>query len=117
MDIPVESDDAFIFPQGYPGNTLFHRKGQGEPSLLWRLFRNAALEPRAVGADDFQGALRIGNVGAAKLTQALFLIHASEFMPYDGVTRLFHPDSSSDTLDWERYLAALRELHVFLSRL
>lgn len=82
--LPVGSEDAFIFPTP-PSKTLvlFHKRGQGNPQLLWRLFREAVEGLESVEPADFDGALDIGNVGKAKLTQALFLMNPSQFIPCD----------------------------------
>ena len=80
-EMPFEVDEACIFPQGDPRNTLFHQAGKGDPSLLWRLFRAARQGADAVDVADFDGALAIGQVAFPKLTQTLFLINPSEFMP------------------------------------
>jgi len=75
---------GFIFPKPPPhGMHLFHDGKNSNPSLLWKLFRQAASGRGAVEADAFHEALQIGQVGAAKLTQCLFLINPTEFMPMD----------------------------------
>lgn len=108
--IPVEIDDAFFFPQGYQGNLLFHSNGDGNPELLWRLFRSAVRGIDTVDPSDFDGALGIGQVGVAKLTQALHLINPPSFTPYDDHIRPLLAGSRSRTPDWDRYLAAIEEL-------
>ena len=64
---PRDPDNAFFFPQGMLMNTLFHYGGDGNPELLWRLFRAACEGTSSINADDFRGALNIRNV---PLTQA-----------------------------------------------
>ena len=105
--IPIEVDEAYIFPQGDARNMLFHQAGRGDPSLLWRLFRAARQGADAVDAADFDGALAIGQVGSPKLTQTLFLINPSEFMPYDGGTRKLLADTDPGARDWEGYRTAV----------
>ena len=51
VEVPVEEEDAFIFPMGVPMNALFHDQGRGNPALLWRLFRSAQEGLDAVGGD------------------------------------------------------------------
>ena len=92
-----DNEDAFIFPKPPLVNTLFHRDGVGNPKLLWRLFRDATKGTSAVEPDDFNGALKIGRVEIAKLSQALFLINAHEFLPYDQATLLLRIQTS-DTI-------------------
>ena len=106
-EMPVEVDDVFICPQGNHRNTLFHQQGQGDPSLLWRLFLSARGGADAVDAADFDAALAIGGVGFPKLTQALFLVNPSEFIPYDVRTRKLLAEDDPGAKDWEGYLAAV----------
>lgn len=102
---PVEllrSDDAFIFPMPtYNSLVLFHNNGQGNPRLLWRLFRAAVRGLDSVSPEDFGGALEIGNVGPKKLTQALFLINSFRFLPCDGTMDPFVDPPASDR--WQPY--------------
>ena len=110
--LPAGEDDAFYFPQGTPQNTLFHQRGQGNPGLLWELWRHALEGLDAVPGQIFENALRIGNVGAAKLTQALFLLDGREFMPYDGSSRPLLSGGSPTTPGWGRYVSAIQELRA-----
>ena len=84
--LPVELDDAFVFPQGILNNILFHAGDNGNPDLLWQLFLSAVSGFNDVVPQEFEDALEIGNVGVKKLTQALFLINAREFIPIDDHT-------------------------------
>ena len=106
-EMPVEVEEAFIFPMGVPQNALFHDGGRGDPSLLWRLFYCARKGADAVDAADFDAALAIGQVGFPKLTQTLFLINPSEFMPYDDGTRRLLADTDPGAMECEGYLAAV----------
>ena len=65
-ELPIELDEAFVFPTPPRINTLFHFKGKGDPALLWRLFRSAVSGIEDIDADDFGGALAIGNVALKK---------------------------------------------------
>ena len=79
-----ESEDAFIFPMpSYNASVLFHDGSQGNPKLLWHLFRAAVRGLDSVDPEDFAGALDIGFVGRVKLTQGLFLINPSQFIACD----------------------------------
>ena len=81
--LPVDLDDAVIFPTPPAVNTLFHYRGDGDPQLLWQLYRHAANGRESVDGSDFDRALRLRGIGTAKLTQALFLINPTEFFPVD----------------------------------
>ena len=107
---PEDSEDAFIFPQGFLANTLFHSGGHGNPGLLWRLFRSASQGIASIDPDDFQGALDIGQVGLKKLTQALFLANPNELLPLDDSTTRLLPDPNTKVGNWSDYLAALNEI-------
>ena len=106
-EMPVEVEEAFIFPMGVPMNALFHAQGQGDPSLLWHLLHSAREGTDAVRAADFDAALAIGNVRFPKLTQTLFLINPAEFMPYDDGTRKLLVDIDPSAKDWEGYRSAV----------
>ena len=110
--LPVDCEDAFIFPQGLPLNTLFHKGGVGNPGLLWRLFRSVLRGTRAIDPDHFNGALDIGNVGLPKLTQTLFLIDPTEYMPLDDGTRKVLTDPEVKIDNWDGYQAVLAEFHA-----
>ena len=107
---PSSLDDAFYFPQSAQGTPVFHQDGVGDPGLLWDLFRHTVKGIEAVPGKVFDDALQIGNVGPAKLTQALFLVNAHAFLPYDKGTRRLLAGRSSDRLTWTRYRAAIDEL-------
>ena len=106
-EVPVEVEEAFTFPQGVPMNALFHVAGRGDPALLWRLFRSARLGADAVDAADFDAALAIGGFRLPKLTQTLFLINPSEFMPYDDGTRKLLAGTDPGASNWEGYRSAV----------
>ena len=109
---PQDSEDAFIFPQGYPGNTLFHSGDDGNPDLLWRLFRSATQDAASVDAEHFRGALSIKQVGLHKLTQTLFLANPSEFLPLDDSTKKLLPDPNTRINSWADYQTALSEIRT-----
>ena len=105
----LESDDAFIFPMPtYNSLVLFHNDGQGNPQLLWNLFRGAVRGIDSVAPEDFDGALEVGNVGQKKLTQALFLINSSQFLPCDGTMNPF-VDPPAGKFHWQPYREWLQE--------
>ena len=107
--LPIDSDDAFFFPTPNRQNLLFHNKGSGNPKLLWRLFRRAVLGVESVEAQDFDGALEIGQVAIRKLTQALFLINPSAFLPYDDWTRSLGVSNLSGNIKWMQYQEELQK--------
>lgn len=82
--IPIEIDEATIFPRAKPFAALFHGgHGKGNPELLWRLFRSAINGLDSIDNNDFLNAQAISGVAISKLTQALFLINSKEFLPWD----------------------------------
>ena len=107
LDLPLDDDDAFYFPHGTPLNTLFHQKGEGNPRLLWELLRQAVCGRDSVRGQVFDDALRIGNVGTAKLTQALFLIDGRTFLPCDSSSRPLLCASVPARPNWNQYLEAI----------
>jgi len=98
-DTKLLSEDSLkyglIFPIPQPKiRAVFHSAAstpapEGNPSLLWRLFRQAVSGGNLVSAD-FKAAFDINNVGVQKLTQCLFLINPRSFMPVDKGTLLFN---------------------------
>ena len=110
ISLPLDCDDAFIFPTPNPQNLLFHSDGKGNPQLLWRLFRGAVLGPESVQAQDFDSSLQIPRVAIAKLTQALFLINPSAFLPFDKTGRSLGISSLQKVENWTQYQ---NELHKF----
>ena len=105
QQFPVDVDDAFIFPKPDPRNLLF----QGNPESLWRLLRGAVAGVEYVDAPDFDGVLGIAGVGTAKLTQVLFLVNPSAFLPYDEATRSLSISNMQGTINWQRYQEALQK--------
>ena len=80
---------CFPVPPGV--GTLFHWHGQGDPNLLWKLFRQAQQDGE-IDPNDFSKALDINGVAVRKLTQCLFLINPLRFLPIDHQTLRFHED-------------------------
>ena len=107
---PVESDEGFIFPTpSYRAKVLFHNNGLGNPNLLWRLFSASVQGLESVKSEIFDGALDIGNDWRVKLTQALFLISPSRFIPCDDKMAPFVELPTAD-FDWEHYKEWLQEV-------
>ncbi len=98
-----ESEDAFIFPMpSYNASVLFHDGRQGNPKLLWNLFRGAVRGIDSVAPEDFDGATRIRQVGRVKLTHVLFLINPSQFIACDGKMALFVEPPTGE-FNWAHY--------------
>ena len=110
---PVElddSDDAFVFPTPpYNASVLFHGGPQSNPELLWNLFRSAVRGLDSVVSEDFDGALKIRHVGKVKLTQALFLINSSQFLPCDDKMNIF-VDLPNNEFNWAHYREWLQKV-------
>ena len=97
-------DHRFILPTPTPQNTLFHNAGEGDPPLLWDLFREAVRGIESVTPDHFGRALDIRGVGTRKLTQALFLVNPEDFLSFDDQTKPLEPfDSISLPTNWQGY--------------
>ena len=102
--LPVDADEAFFFPvPNRRQKLLFHNEGEGDPQLLWRLFRTAVSRPESVNPQDFSSALEIDPVTIPKLTQALFLINPAAFLPCDEVTRILRMDDFPEVINWTQY--------------
>ena len=108
----LDRDEVFGFPTPNLVNVLFHDEGRGNPTLLWKLFRQAASGVDSVAATDFENALKIPKVALAKLTQVLFLVNPEEFLPFDkvilslGIATISKPVE----IDWSRYREELRSI-------
>ena len=111
---PVElddSDDAFVFPTPpYNASVLFHGGPQNNPNLLWNLFRSAVRGLDSVVSEDFDGALKIRHVGKVKLTQALFLINSSQFIPCDDKMNVFVDLPNNRGFNWALYREWLQKV-------
>ena len=107
-------DEAFIIPAAPSINALFHDRGDGDPALLWDLFRSAVSGVDAIDSGDFGRALKIGRVGTRKLTQVLFLINPEEFLPFDDVGPLSLGISNLagiERIEWSTYREELDSLN------
>lgn len=100
-DRPIEAEDGFVYPTpSY--NALFHDGHQGNPKLLWNLFRKAVRGRDSVDTKDFDSALKIRKVGPVNLTQALFLVNPFQFLPCDEkMDRIVRPPTGE--FNWMRY--------------
>ncbi len=94
-----DSKDAFVFPTANQHNLLYYSNVQTDPKLLWNLFRSAVRGLDSVDPEDFDDALKINRVGKSKLTQALFLINSSQFLPCDKFMKTFVDDKLKTFVD------------------
>ena len=103
-----DSNDAFVFPMPRQ-QVLFHDAPQGNPQLLWSLFRGTVQGPDSVDPQNFDDALEIRYVAKVKLTQALFLINPSQFLPYDKTTNIF-VHLPNNEFNWKHYREWLQKV-------
>ena len=94
----------FILPTPTPQNTLFHNAGEGDPPLLWKLFREAVRGIGSITPDHFERALELHGVGTRKLTEALFLVNPEDFLSFDDHLKPLEPfDSIFLPTNWQGY--------------
>ena len=107
--IPVDCDDAFIFPPYTFADTveIFSSRLGDDSELLWHLFRAVVHESEEM-AQYFDDTLAIDGVTTEKLTQALFLINPSVFLPYDDVTRFLGIHDLQEVVNWTQYQKELQ---------
>ena len=106
-----DSNDAFIFPTANPQNLLYYSNVQADPKLLWNLFRSAVRGLDSVDPKHFDDALELRGVRKAKLTQTLFLINSSQFLPCDDKTKTFVDLPPNDEFSWKSYREWLQKVH------
>ena len=114
--------DKIIIPTPPAIAALFHDDGEGDPDVLWNLFRNAVSGVESTVAGNFEQALAIQEVGITKLTQALFLVNPEEFLPFDerilddrklslGISTLKSTElKSAEKIGWKQYRKELRQI-------
>ena len=106
-----DSKDAFIFP-----TPSFKVLFLGDPQLLWNLFRSTVRGLDLVDPKHFNDALELRDVRKAKLTQTLFLINSSEFLPCDGTLKTFvdlPPDNEFNWKSYREWLQQVRDTDTF----
>ena len=104
QELPVEFDGPFILPEQAPWNLPDPSNDVGELPLLWRLFSAAVSEAESADDQIFDEALNtIQDVTIKELTQALFLINPSAFLPYDDATRSLGISDLPGDITWKRY--------------
>ena len=115
--LDLESEDGLIFPTPPAINALFHDRGQGNPELMWRLFRDALAGFESVKPDEFAEALSVPKVATKKLTQALFLVNPDEFLPVDDQTgSLGFFESVPKTISLQEYGGLLSKIRAAFPR-
>lgn len=110
QQFPTEVNDAVRFPTAMAGNTLFHHGRDNDAQMLWQLYRDAVSGRDSVTGSNFDQAQETQDVGAAKLTQALFLINPREFFPVDKRTTSLGVLSYNEppkTISWKDYLQCI----------
>ncbi len=111
FDLPELADDdskhTFIFPTPDARFLLFHYRGNGNPKLLWRLFRQAVNGIESITDEDFDAALRMKGIAITKLTQAIFLVNPHEFLPLDDKLRPLRVTEWPKNPQWADYRIAL----------
>ena len=106
-------DDAgFVLPVPPAMVALFLDGNSTRPEPLWHLFRRAMSGLDDVRDEEFDRVLGFKGVQIPKLTQALFLINPSVFLPCDQFSSFELCGNRSDVTNWATYK---RELDVVRS--
>ena len=81
-------------------NLLFSFKGEGNPDLIWKLFKQAARKEPQISSNEFNDVLKISHVTPWKLTRTLFLINPHYFLPIEH----FEPvEDTNIILPWQKF--------------
>ena len=107
--LPLDRDEAFIFPTPSQRFKLFQDTGERNPAVLWSLFRAGVRGTEAVVAEEFNAALTLKNVAIKSMTHVLFLANAEQFLPHDTIQGLAVANlPKSGAKDWVSYMDALQ---------
>ena len=107
--LPLNRDEAFIFPTPSQRFKLFQDTGERNPAVLWSLFRAGVRGTEAVVPEEFNAALTLKNVAIKSLTHVLFLANAEQFLPHDTIQGLAVANlPKSGAKDWASYMDALQ---------
>ncbi len=79
----AKNDQVFPIPPPFKLLFLGENPDERNPDTLWRLLKSAVEGISEISSQDFSNALKIPNVGIPKLTQALCLVNATEYLPVD----------------------------------
>ena len=81
-------------------------------------FRDAVAGFETIKPDDFQQALNLRNVAITKLSQALFLVNPSEFLPFNNQTNsLGFFDTKSRGITLEKYASCIDKVQEGVPRM
>lgn len=116
QELDFDNQDSYYFPTPPQVNTLFHQNGNGNPGLIWNIFRSAVRGIKHISSQEFEAALTIGRVGTQKLTQVLFLVNPVEFLPIDRRTETLKLFEYVDPIAWENYLKNIDLARHFFPR-
>ena len=106
--LPLDREEAFIFPTPSLRFALFQDTGEQNPTVLWSLFRAGVRGTGDVVAEEFNTALDLKKVGIKSLTHVLFLANAEQFLPHDTIQGLGVANlPKSGAKDWASYMDAL----------
>ena len=107
--LPLDRDEAFIFPTPSQRFKLFQNTGERNPPVLWSLFRAGVHGTGEVLPEEFNAALDLTNVGIKSLTHVLFLANADQFLPHDTMQGLAVANlPKSGATDWASYMDGLQ---------
>ena len=107
--LPLNRDEAFIFPTPSQRFKLFQDTGERNPAELWSLFRAGVRGTEAVITEEFNAALALKNVAIKSLTHVLFLANAEQFLPHDTIQGLAVANlPKSGAKDWASYMDPLQ---------
>ena len=107
--LPLDRDEAFVFPTPSQRFTLFQITGERNPTVLWSLFRAGVRGTEEVDPEEFNAALNLENVGITSLTHVLFLANAEQFLPHDTIQNLGVANlPKGGAKDWASYMEALQ---------
>ena len=106
--LPLDREEAFIFPTPGLRFALFQDTGEQNPTMLWSLFR-AGVRGTGEVCGEFNTALDLKKVGIKSLTHVLFLANAEQFLPHDTIQGLGVANlPQSGAKDWASYMDALK---------
>ncbi len=93
---------------------LPQKKRVANPGLLWDSFEQAV--SGSVNSETFKGALGIKGIAISKLTQTLFLIDPTSFLPLDGKSSLAlgigKYTEPPREIEWEEYCRELTKIRM-----
>ena len=101
-------DPPFIPIPPAAAKAAYHDGQSFSPDLCWRLFKQAAETTPAIHPDDFDGTLNLREVAMKKLTQTLFIVNPSHFLPADDTSKVLPlPEFQQPPKNYKEYAAYL----------